>query len=201
MAFFWKSSDFVKLNSLLQFATVTHEHRHPLRVAWAPQLSRMTVSFLNRMGLISLKRSTLATIHPSTTPEYVIIGFGPAGKAVGQTLHRISERVAVIDLNPGLIDEVQQLGLVGHIGDAMQADVLEHAGVLSASAVVVTVPDPVAAQAIVALIRSIAPEVHVIARTLSPLLGCLAGRRCIGSGGRRTLSWHAFGCSAAALPW
>jgi len=54
--------------------------------------------------------------------------------------------------------------LVGHIGNAMRAEVLEHAGVLSASAVVVTVPDPVAAQAIIALIRSIAPEVHIIVR-------------------------------------
>ena len=152
------------LFALLISATITTLFLTPYLVASAPQLSRITVSFINRLGLISLKRSTLATIQSSTSPEYVIIGFGPAGNAVGQTLHRISERVAVIDLNPGLIDEVQQLGLVGHIGDAMRADVLEHAGVLSASAVVVTVPDPVAAQAIIALIRSIAPEVHIIVR-------------------------------------
>jgi len=152
------------LFALVISATIMTLFLTPYLVALAPKLSRVTVSFLNRIGLISLERSTMATMQASTSPEYVIIGFGPAGEAVGQTIQGISDRVAVIDLNPGLIDEVQQLGLVGHIGDAMQADVLEHAGILSASAVVVTIPDPVAAQAIVALIRSIAPHVHIIAR-------------------------------------
>ncbi|MHC4822725.1 MAG: cation:proton antiporter [Planctomycetota bacterium] len=152
------------LFALLISATIMTLFLTPYLVALAPRLSSLGVSFLHRMKLLSLERRPTAIDEASAGPEYVIIGFGPAGQAVGQAVHRISQRVAVVDLNPGLVDLVQDLGIVGHIGDAMQADVLEHAGVLSASAVVVTVPDPVAAQAIVALVRSIAPEVHIIAR-------------------------------------
>lgn len=79
-------------------------------------------------------------------------------------MRRLSIRVTVVDLNPGLIARVHQIGLPGFIGDAMQADVLEHIGVTTASAVIVTVPDPAAARGIVELIRSIAPDVHIIAR-------------------------------------
>ncbi|MBT8484147.1 MAG: NAD-binding protein, partial [Phycisphaerae bacterium] len=104
-----------------------------------------------------------ADVCPPKRP-LVIIGFGPAGQAVGQTLERLADRVTVIDLNPNMIRKAQQLELSGHIGDAMHADVLEHAGITSAAAAVVTIPDPTAARAIVELIRSIAPEVHIIAR-------------------------------------
>lgn len=152
------------LFTLMISATIMTLFLTPYLVAWAPKLSRVTVAQLSRIGLLSMKRNEMATAQASLSPQYVIIGFGPAGEAVGHTIQNISNRVSVVDLNPGLIDEVQQLGLVGHIGDAMQADVLEHAGILSATAVVVTVPDPIAAQGIVALIRSLAPEIHIIAR-------------------------------------
>lgn len=152
------------LFDLLISATIMTLFLTPYLVAWAPQLSRSLVGVLNRIGLLSIDMSKTATMSVSEGPQFVIIGFGPAGLAVGNTLQGVSNQVSVVDLNPGLIDDVEELGLVGHIGDAMQADVLEHAGILTASAVVVTVPDPVAAQAIVALIKSIAPEVHIIVR-------------------------------------
>ena len=72
--------------------------------------------------------------------------------------------MTVIDLNPASVRMAQRLGLNGHIGDAATAEVLEHAGVGHVSAVVVTVPDPAAARGIVELVRSLAPDVHIIAR-------------------------------------
>jgi len=152
------------LFTLLISATITTLFLTPYLVALAPHLSRRSVSFLSRIGLVSMERRTKDSDQASMGPQLVIIGFGPAGEAVGQAIQRVLKHVAVVDLNPGSIAKAQQLGLAGHIGDAMHPDVLEHAGIFSASAVVVTVPDPASARGIVALIRSIAPEVHIIAR-------------------------------------
>ncbi|NNF44382.1 MAG: sodium:proton exchanger [Phycisphaerales bacterium] len=152
------------LFTLVISATITTLFLTPYLVALAPQLSVGIVARLSKMKLIApASMQGAADVCPPKRP-LVIIGFGPAGQAVGQTLERLADRVTVIDLNPNMIRKAQQLELSGHIGDAMHADVLEHAGITSAAAAVVTIPDPTAARAIVELIRSIAPEVHIIAR-------------------------------------
>ncbi len=96
--------------------------------------------------------------------DLIIIGFGPAGLTVGETLEGQADRVSVIDLNPRTIQTARQLGFRGHVGDATNAEVLRYVGITSATTAVVTIPDPAAASAIVGLIRSMAPDVHIIAR-------------------------------------
>jgi len=152
------------LFTLVISATVTTLFLTPYLVALAPRLSVAIVERLRTIKLIApASVGDAANLYPRKG-HLIIIGFGPAGQAVGQTLERLTDRVTVIDLNPGMIRAAQQLGFRGHIGDATHADMLEHVGITSAMAAVVTVPDPAAAQAIVGLIRSIAPDVHIIAR-------------------------------------
>ena len=95
----------------------------------------------------------------------LILGAGQVGSSAAYDLSRSeANEVTVVDLNHAMLRKAHRLGFDGHIGDAMHADVLEHIGITSASVVVVTIPDPAAARAIVALIRSIAPDVYIIAR-------------------------------------
>ena len=152
------------LFTLVISATITTLFLTPYLVDLAPRLSVAIVERLRRIKLIA--PATMGDAGDLSPPKahLIIIGFGPAGQAVGQTLERLAERVTVIDLDPSMIRRAHQLGFRGHIGDARHPDVLEHVGITSASAAVVTVPDPAAARAIVELIRSIAPEVHIIAR-------------------------------------
>ncbi len=146
------------LFSLIISATVTTLFLTPYLVALAPRLSRLI------FGQLGSSREETTDDDPQSGRQIIIIGFGPAGEAVGESLQRLNERVTVIDLNPGMIRRAQQLGMTGHIGDAMNAEVLEHLGITSATAAIITIPDPTAACTIVELIRSIAPEVHLIAR-------------------------------------
>ncbi len=130
----------------------------------APRLSVSIVVRLRKIKLIAPASVGDAAELCPPKGHLIIIGFGPAGQAVGQTLEPLADRVTVVDLNPSKVHRAHQLDFSGHIGDAMHADVLEHVGITSATAAVVTVPDPAAARAIVELIRSIAPAVHIIAR-------------------------------------
>ena len=153
-----------ELFTLIISATITTLFLTPYLVALAPRLSVFIVELFGRFKLIDPGLTRADDQTPPIDDHIIIIGFGPAGQAVGQSLSQIAERVSVIDLNPSTPGLSRQLGLKGTIGDATQADVLEHAGVTSAAAVIVTIPDPAAACAIVELVRSLAPDVHIIAR-------------------------------------
>ncbi len=125
----------------------------PYLVALAPRVAAGIMRRLRAMKLIAPISVREAADAPPLKGHLIIIGFGPAGQAVGQTLEGVADRVAVIDLNPGLIRKAKELGFAGHIGDSTHADVLEHIDLASAAAAVVTVPDPTAARGIVELIR------------------------------------------------
>lgn len=153
-----------ELFTLVISATITTLFLTPYLVALAPRVSVAIVNALQRARLLPQGGQSDEIRELDTGPRYIIIGFGPAGEVVGQALERYADRVHVIDLNPAMLLRARQLGLAGHIGDATHADVLAHAGIDTASAVVVTIPDPAAASAVVALIRSIAPDAYIIAR-------------------------------------
>ena len=72
--------------------------------------------------------------------DVVIIGFGPAGQAVGRSLAGKSKRVLVLDINPQGVALADSLGFEGHIGDGTQFEVLEHAHVACSRVIVITIP-------------------------------------------------------------
>jgi len=143
------------LFNLIISATIVTLFLTPYFVAVGPRVS----GWLARSGSLS------EGVEESSGRRVIVVGYGPAGQAVGQMLEEMGDSVAVIDLNPSAIRSAQRVGFVGLIGDAAQPDVLEHAGIGSASVVVVTVPDPAAVRGIVGLVRSMSPGIHVIARS------------------------------------
>jgi CPA2 family monovalent cation:H+ antiporter-2 len=98
-------------------------------------------------------------------PEVVIVGFGPAGQAVGRTFVGSRRRVLVIDLNAAAKQSAELLGLHAEIGDATNLSVLEHAGVYAASVVAVTIPARVAALTVLQHVRSLNPTACIVVRS------------------------------------
>jgi CPA2 family monovalent cation:H+ antiporter-2 len=98
-------------------------------------------------------------------PEVVIVGFGPAGQAVGRALASAGRRALVIDLNTDARRIAGNLGLDSVVGDATNADVLEHAGIRDARLVVITVPARSAARSVLDLARGLCPRAHVVVRS------------------------------------
>lgn len=111
------------------------------------------------------RRNPTLPESPHDQPAIVIVGFGPAGQAVGRALSGHRQSVLVIDLNPALMRHVEALGLVGQIGDATQIDVLEHAHIQSARIVVVTLPARAAALAVLEHVRNLAPTADIVMRS------------------------------------
>ena len=88
----------------------------------------------------------------------VIAGFGPAGEEVVQTLSAHGFEPHVIDLNPRAASKHV------HYGDASQPEILTEAGILDALGMVITVPDPAAAEAIINTARTLRPDLPLVVR-------------------------------------
>ncbi|MCK4414694.1 MAG: cation:proton antiporter [Candidatus Eisenbacteria sp.] len=101
---------------------------------------------------------------PALRDHVLVVGYGPAGQQVAERLHHDQVPVCIIDANPRAAELTRQRGLPVLIGDATFREILDHAGLKSAQALVVTVPDHGSAQSILRLSRATAPHVPVIVR-------------------------------------
>ncbi len=94
----------------------------------------------------------------------VIIGYGPGGRHLAQAARLWDIDYVIIDSNPDTVRDERARGIPIMFGDAVSGSMLRHAGVAQARAVAVVVSDPVAARAVTALVREIAPDVQIITR-------------------------------------
>lgn len=108
-------------------------------------------------------RAVLTGENPKQWKRVLVIGFGPAGRAVVHALEAKEIPFAVLDLNPNTVAECRMQFPI-ELGDATQTEVLQHVGVGASIAVVVTVPDPTACRLTVAAIQRLAPGVPILAR-------------------------------------
>jgi monovalent cation:H+ antiporter-2, CPA2 family len=107
------------------------------------------------------------TDMPGKMSDHIVIaGYGITGKSVARAAEITGIPYTVIELNP---DVIRQEKTARHpffiFGDAVQEEVLEHAGLCRARALVVVVSAQEAIPHIVHKARSMAPSVYIIART------------------------------------
>lgn len=94
----------------------------------------------------------------------LIVGFGPAGSRVADALIEQKIRPEVIEMNPGTARGARDKGLSVHMGDAVNEEVLMHAGVNNACMVVITIPDPRMVISIIEAVKRLADKAVVVAR-------------------------------------
>lgn len=94
----------------------------------------------------------------------IIAGFGRVGQAVARILDAENTRVVALDSRPGTVARLRKEGWSVYYGDGARGEILLKAGLEGAAMVVVTLDDPVAAQHIVRAVRSLRPEIPVLAR-------------------------------------
>lgn len=95
----------------------------------------------------------------------VIVGYGVNGRNVARMLRQIDVKYIVLELNPYTVSRMRKEGEHIYFGNAVQRDVLLHAGVDRARALVIAVADPVQSRQVVATARALSPELRIIVRT------------------------------------
>ena len=118
-------------------------------------------------GLRRARGAALSTPSSRASPPnlVLVIGFGPAGRVVAERVREGGGHVVILDLNRRGVADARRLGFTAFLGDGQHEDILLHAGVRDAMAVVVTVPEPAVAVGIVRLLRIVAPGSVIVARS------------------------------------
>jgi CPA2 family monovalent cation:H+ antiporter-2 len=93
----------------------------------------------------------------------IVVGYGPAGRSVVESLRKAEIPLLVIEMNPKTVADNRALIPI-EIGDASRGDILQHHHLRWARAVVVTIPDPQTARLVIRQTKLAAPNVPVIAR-------------------------------------
>jgi CPA2 family monovalent cation:H+ antiporter-2 len=119
-------------------------------------------SFLRRWKVRTTPDTT--TTARDTTNHVVIVGWGRIGRHITELLGSLDVARLVVEADPARIDLLTKQSVATLFGDAANSEILQHAGLNHARALVVTVPDDTAASIIVATARRQCETVPIIAR-------------------------------------
>ncbi|HRJ49688.1 MAG: cation:proton antiporter [Phycisphaeraceae bacterium] len=102
---------------------------------------------------------------PLRDHRVIIAGYGPVGRSLADRLGKRGIPVTVIEMNPKTVERQATLGRSILYGDVTNPEVLESAGIRTADALVITVPDEMAVMRACQVARSLAPEIFIATRT------------------------------------
>ena len=115
-----------------------------------------------------LNRHFSLPIHKDIYEDHVVIvGYGRVGRHIVSLLQELGIPHLVVEADAQRVEELNQRGISTLFGDAANSEVLTHAGLERARALVVAGPDEDANALIVTAARDIAPELPIIARAAS----------------------------------
>jgi CPA2 family monovalent cation:H+ antiporter-2 len=103
-------------------------------------------------------------IEESIKDHVVIVGYGRVGRHIVSLLGQMGIPHLVVDADAGRIEELSRKGIPSLYGDASNSEVLTHAGLERARALVVAGPNEAASELVVAAGRDLAPNLPIIAR-------------------------------------
>jgi CPA2 family monovalent cation:H+ antiporter-2 len=137
----------------------------PLLIALAPRL-RVGERLLRPLErLIGVEAIDEPQTDTSRHDHIVIVGFGPAGRLLGDILKRYGVQYLALDLNARTVQDWRDQGEPIYYGDATSPEALHHARLEEARLVVIMVNDPQAAERAVAAARAYSKTLPILVRT------------------------------------
>lgn len=104
------------------------------------------------------------SLEDSIKEHVVIVGYGRVGRHIVSLLGQMGIPHLVVEADSQRVEELTGMGVPSLYGDAANSEVLAHAGLGRARALVVAGPDEDASALVVTAARDIAPNLPIIAR-------------------------------------
>jgi len=136
----------------------------PFMVMWSSRIV-MRLSSSDWM-MQSVQLTAIAKKAMRTEAHVIICGYGRSGQNLARLLEREGIAYMALDLDPDRVRQAAAAGQSVVFGDAARLRSLMAAGLVRASAVVVSYPDTASALKILNLVHEHAPRVPVIVRTI-----------------------------------
>ena len=140
----------------------------PFMIAGAPSAGYLFQRFLKDGGDQGVENSE-DDIHMTSSgglqQHVVIVGYGLNGRNLARVLRAVGVPYTILELNSEVVRRAKLKDEKINYGDATRREVLLHAGLANAAALVLALSDPQAARRTVNQARRINEKVHIIVRT------------------------------------
>ena len=141
----------------------------PFLIMAAPRVSFWLQRFLRDGTVHDVENVESEEIHLTSSgglqQHVIIVGYGLNGKNLARVLRAVGIPYVVLELNAEVVKRAKDKGEKINFGDATRREVLMHAKVDKAWAVVLAMSDPGAARRTVGVARSLNDDVRIIVRT------------------------------------
>ncbi|KQU62450.1 sodium:proton exchanger [Sphingomonas sp. Leaf339] len=106
----------------------------------------------------------MPVIDPGETPGTVLIGFGRVGRMVADMLRHHDQPYLAIEADIDVVAEARASGYPVLFGDIARTELADRLNLMSARALILTMDDPVLTVRLARRMRSLAPDLPIIAR-------------------------------------
>jgi CPA2 family monovalent cation:H+ antiporter-2 len=129
-----------------------------------PILSKLGARLVPRAGPRPIDPALRLPATPEATPHVIVAGFGRVGQTVAAMLETHRVPYVAIDRDPDRVALQRKRGRPVYYGDMTRTEILRHLGLDAARALVVTLDDAVAAEALVTAARAARAGLVIVAR-------------------------------------
>lgn len=150
----------------------------PFMITYAPNLGYFAQKFL-KDETDGEKTEDNDEIHLTSSGglhnHVIIVGYGLNGRNLSRVLRSVGISYAILDLNAETVRRAKAKGEKINFGDSTRREVLHHAHINEAHAIVLAISDPDAARRTVKQAREMNPNLYIIVRTryISEITGLL----------------------------
>lgn len=141
----------------------------PFFIAFAHRFGRFAQSILRDGRSHDIDNCEADDIHLTSSGglrnHVVIVGYGLNGRNLARVLRSVGVSYGVLDLNAEVVKRAKSEGEKINFGDSTRREVLRHAGIEKAAALVLAMSDPHAARLSVKQSRQMNENLHIIVRT------------------------------------
>jgi CPA2 family monovalent cation:H+ antiporter-2 len=142
----------------------------PFMIAAAPRFGYLVQSILpDKKGADAAESDPEEDLHITSTGglnnHVIIVGYGLNGRNLARVLRAVTVSYTILELDAEVVREAKEKGEKINFGDATRREVLHHAAIENANALVLAMSDPQAARRTVKQARELNPKIYIVVRT------------------------------------
>jgi CPA2 family monovalent cation:H+ antiporter-2 len=141
----------------------------PFLINAAPRIAYYVQNVLSDGGPRDIENTEEEDIHLTSSgglnQHVIIVGYGLNGRNLARVLRAVGVPYVILELNAEVVRRAKVKGEKINFGDATRREVLQHAGIDKAWALVLAMSDPHAARRTVNQARHMSEDLHIIVRT------------------------------------
>ncbi|HRH41869.1 MAG TPA: cation:proton antiporter [Pyrinomonadaceae bacterium] len=142
----------------------------PFMIAVAPRFGYFIQSiFPDKKTTEEIANESESELHITSTGglnnHVIIVGYGLNGHNLARVLRAVTVSYTILDLNAETVREAKAKGEKINFGDSTRREVLQHAAIENANALVLAISDPQAARRTVKVARELNKKIYIVVRT------------------------------------